>query len=338
MRALQGFFLLVLGIISHAHSHLNLTLNGQWVEWKDQYSKEYGSQGEETQRRQVWEQNLRMVEKHNLEASLGLHSFTMGLNHLSDMMSEEVNALLNGLREEEEEELRRHGNLTVAPLGGGVALPPSVDWRSKGMVGPIRNQGSCGSCWAFSVSGALEGLMKRSTGKLVTLSPQNLLDCSTKYGNHGCKGGFLSKTFNYIIGNKGMDSDKSYPYEHREGKCRYSVQGRAGYCGGYKVLQHRSETELQTAVANVGPISVGINARLPTFMGYRGGVYSDPRCSSKTINHAVLVIGYGTDRGQDFWLVKNSWGKGWGESGFIRMARNKHNMCGIANYPTYPTM
>ncbi|KAJ8335259.1 hypothetical protein SKAU_G00408980 [Synaphobranchus kaupii] len=337
MHVLQSFFLLVPGIINHASSQLNLTLIGQWKEWMNHHHKEYGSQGEESQRRQVWEKNLRMVEQHNLEASLGLHSFTMGLNHLSDMVTEEVNAALNGLRDEDEEELHRHGNLTFAPPGGGLPLPLSVDWRSKGMVSPIRNQGACGSCWAFSVTGAMEGQMKNWTGKLIPLSPQNLLDCSTSYGNHGCKGGYLSKAFKYIIGNKGIDSDSSYPYEHREGKCRYSVRGRAGYCSGYRIVRKGNEKALQSAVANVGPVSVGINALLPSFHYYRGGLYDDPTCGSK-INHAVLVVGYGTDRGRDFWLVKNSWGTGWGESGFIRMARNKKNQCGIANFPMYPTM
>ncbi|XP_035285349.1 cathepsin L1-like [Anguilla anguilla] len=340
MHALQNVFLLVLGIISHASSHLNLTLNGQWKDWKDHYNKEYGSQGEELQRRQIWEKNLRMVEKHNMDASHGLHSFTMGLNHLSDMMAEEVNAVLNGLRDEEEvvEELHRHGNLTFTlPDDGKVPLPRSVDWRRKGMVSPVRDQGHCGSCWAFSVSGAMEGLMKRQTGKLVPLSPQNLLDCSSSYGNLGCNGGYLSKTFRYIIENKGIDSDSSYPYESREGKCRYSVQGRAGYCSGFQILQRGDERALQVAVANVGPVSVRINA-LPSFNSYRGGVYDDPSCSSAETNHAVLVAGYGTYRGKDFWLVKNSWGTDWGESGFIRMARNRNNQCGIANWPMYPTM
>ncbi|KAG5829988.1 hypothetical protein ANANG_G00319670 [Anguilla anguilla] len=183
----------------------------------------------------------------------------------------------------------------------------------------------------------MEGLMKRQTGKLVPLSPQNLLDCSSSYGNLGCNGGYLSKTFRYIIENKGIDSDSSYPYESREGKCRYSVQGRAGYCWGFQILRRGDERALQVAVANVGPVSVSINV-LPSFNSYRGGVYDDPSCSSAETNHAVLVVGYGTDRGKDFWLVKNSWGTDWGESGFIRMARNRNNQCGIANLPIYPTM
>ncbi|KAG5842749.1 hypothetical protein ANANG_G00181020 [Anguilla anguilla] len=289
MHALQNFFLLVLGIISHASSHLNLTLNGQWKDWKDLHNKEYGSQGEESQRRQIWEKNLRMVEKHNMEASYGLHSFTMGLNHLSDMMAEEVNAVLNGLRDEEEvvEELHRHGNLTFTlPDDGGLEEQrhgqPSprpgelfywlqrVDWRSKGMV-PPRPQSET------SALGAMEGLMKRQTGKLVPLSPQNLLDCSSSYGNMGCRGGYLSKTFRYIIENKGIDSDSSYPYESRDGEVPLFIlgggtrQSRAGHCSGFQILRRGDERALQLVVANVGPVSVGINALMPSFHSYSGG-------------------------------------------------------------------
>ncbi|KAJ8273631.1 hypothetical protein GJAV_G00103800 [Gymnothorax javanicus] len=296
MHFLQSYSLLVLGIISHASSH-NLTLSGQWEQWKTNHNKEYSSQEEEAHRRLVWEKNLRMVETHNLEASLGLHTFTMGLNHLSDMVAEEVNALLNGLLEEDEEELSHHGNLTLTPAPG-VPLPPYVDWREAGLVGPVRNQGACGSCWAFSAAGAMEALMKKWTGKLVPLSPQNLLDCSKSYGNLGCKGGYRSSAFRYIVDNKGIDSESSYPYEFREGECRYTVQGRAGFCSGYWSLPRGNERALQDSVANVGPISVSIDARLPSFHSYSGGIYSDPQCNSMKTNHAVLVVGYGTDRGR----------------------------------------
>ncbi|XP_036411106.1 cathepsin S-like [Megalops cyprinoides] len=333
MHVLQSLFLLVLGIINHTSSEY--ALNGQWEQWKRDHNKEYSSPGEELQRRLIWEKNLRLVDKHNLEASLGLYSFTMGLNHLSDMTLEEVNATLNGLSDSED--LYRYGNLTFTPPSN-VALPQAVDWRDKGMVSPVRNQGACGSCWAFSVVGALEGQMKKQTGKLVPLSPQNLVDCSTSYGNHGCKGGYLSKAFNYIIGNKGIDSDSFYPYKFREGKCRYSVKGRAAYCSGFRILPRGNEKALQYAAANIGPVSVGINAMLPSFYHYRGGLYNEPLCTSKKTNHAVLVVGYGTDKGQDFWLVKNSWGTAWGEKGYIRMARNKNNLCGIANFPIFPTL
>uniref|UniRef100_A0A8C9UZI4 Cathepsin S-like n=1 Tax=Scleropages formosus TaxID=113540 RepID=A0A8C9UZI4_SCLFO len=289
------------------HTSLDNTLNGHWELWKKQHHKNYRNQGEEAYRRLVWEKTLRLIEKHNLEASQGLHSFTMGLNHLG------LDTTFDCLREEPD--ALQSGNYTFKPPQD-TTLPDSVDWRTKGLVSPVRNQGSCGSCWAFSAAGALEGQMKWRTVKMIPLSPQNLVDCSTSYGNHGCKGGFLSKAFGYIIGNN-MSISSS------KGRCHYSVLGKAGDC---------------RTVSAVGPVSIGINSLLPSFHHYRGGIYNDIHCSNLKINHAVLVVGYGTDKGQDYWLVRNSWGTAWGEKGFVRVARNKNNLCGIANFAIYPTV
>uniref|UniRef100_A0A3Q3BIY7 Cathepsin L1-like n=1 Tax=Haplochromis burtoni TaxID=8153 RepID=A0A3Q3BIY7_HAPBU len=217
-------------------------------------------------------------------------------------------------------------------------LPANVDWRKEGLVGPVRNQGLCGSCWAFSSLGALEGQLKKHTGTLVSLSPQNLVDCSTQDGNLGCRGGYITKAYSYVIRNGGVDSESFYPYEHKNGKCRYSVQGRAGYCSKFSVLPEGDEKMLQKVLASVGPISVAVNAMLESFHMYSGGLYNVPSCNPKLINHAVLLVGYGTDGGQDYWLVKNSWGTAWGEGGYIRLARNKNNLCGIASFPVYPTV
>uniref|UniRef100_A0A8C9R3J2 Cathepsin S-like n=1 Tax=Scleropages formosus TaxID=113540 RepID=A0A8C9R3J2_SCLFO len=289
------------------HTSLDNTLNGHWELWKKQHHKNYRNQGEEAYRRLVWEKTLRLIEKHNLEASQGLHSFTMGLNHLADRVT--FSNLLSAI-------YAYFSPLQLFMHTNNTTLPDSVDWRTKGLVSPVRNQGSCGSCWAFSAAGALEGQMKWRTVKMIPLSPQNLVDCSTSYGNHGCKGGFLSKAFGYIIGNN-MSISSS------KGRCHYSVLGKAGDC---------------RTVSAVGPVSIGINSLLPSFHHYRGGIYNDIHCSNLKINHAVLVVGYGTDKGQDYWLVRNSWGTAWGEKGFVRVARNKNNLCGIANFAIYPTV
>ncbi|CAJ1083415.1 procathepsin L-like isoform X2 [Xyrichtys novacula] len=309
-------------------------LNKAWAEWKMKHSKVYDNQTETAYRRAVWEKNLFLVMRHNQEASAGKHSFTMGLNHLADMTAEEVNEKLNGLKLEELTHLM-NGTLKEVNIS---SIPQTVDWRKNGLVSPVQNQGMCGSCWAFSSLGALEGQMKKQTGALVPLSPQNLVDCSIKDGNHGCRGGFISKAFGYIIRNGGVDSERFYPYEHQNGKCRYSDAGKAAYCSKFHILPHGDEKALQAAVASVGPVSVAVNAMLRSFHLYRGGLYNVPNCNPRFTNHAVLVVGYGTDRGQDFWLVKNSWGTAWGEQGFIRIARNKKNLCGIANFAIYPTL
>uniref|UniRef100_A0A672YFK4 Cathepsin S, ortholog 1 n=1 Tax=Sphaeramia orbicularis TaxID=375764 RepID=A0A672YFK4_9TELE len=321
-------------------------LDKVWEEWTIKQGKDYKNQTEITFRREVWEKNLQLVSTHNQEASAGKHSFTLELNHLADMTADEVNEKLSGL---EKEELDQFRNDTFKETSG-IQMPLSVDWREKGLVSPVQNQGMCGSCWAFSSLGALEGQMSRRTGVLIPLSPQNLVDCSTSDGNHGCRGGYITKSYNYIIRNRGVDSESFYPYEHQvtytpsthncqtNGKCRYSVKGKAGYCLNFRILPRGVEKTLQEVVATVGPVAVAVNAMLPSFHLYRGGLYNVPNCNPSLINHAVLVVGYGTYKGQDFWLVKNSWGTTWGEEGFIRIARNKNNLCGIATFAVYPTL
>ncbi|KAF1519000.1 UNVERIFIED_CONTAM: Cathepsin S, partial [Eudyptes robustus] len=305
-------------------------LDWHWQLWKKTYGREYRHEKEEGDRRATWERNLRLVMLHNLEHSLGLHSYELGMNHLGDMTSEEVAALLTGLNVAPPS----NRTSTYRPQPGGE-VPDTVDWREKGCVTDVKNQGACGSCWAFSAVGALEAQVKLKTGKLVSLSAQNLVDCTRSYGNNGCGGGWRTKAFQYIIDNRGIDSDDSYPYTAQDGACHYNPTARAATCSRYVELPHGDEAALKDAVANVGPISVSIDASQPTFFLYKTGIYHDPSCSQE-VNHAVLVIGYGSSDGEDYWLVKNSWGAHFGEQGYIRMARNRGNHCGIASYGAYP--
>ncbi|XP_010218756.1 PREDICTED: cathepsin S, partial [Tinamus guttatus] len=201
----------------------------------------------------------------------------------------------------------------------------------------LADMGACGACWAFSAVGALEGQLQLRTGRLVSLSAQNLVDCSVMYGNKGCAGGFMTRAFQYIIDNQGIDSDAAYPYTAQNGTCQYNVSTRAATCSKYVELPYADEAALKDAVANVGPVSVAIDATQPTFFLYKSGVYDDPRCTQE-VNHGVLVIGYGTLDGKDYWLVKNSWGEYFGDKGYIRMARNHGNHCGIASYGSYPVI
>ncbi|XP_063041566.1 cathepsin S, ortholog 1 [Engraulis encrasicolus] len=324
--------LCALEVLCHLSSAVSL--NDTWEEWKAQHGRLYRNTREETHRRQIWEKMVLMLQRHNQEALQGQHSFMLGVNHLTDMTTEEINTLHSCLLPEDPS---LHQNVTSSPQIEGP-LPATVNWAERGLVSDVQNQGTCGSCWAFSSAGALEAQMRLRRGQpLTALSPQNLVDCTTPFGNHGCRGGYLSKSFVYVIHNKGIDSASFYPYEQREGECRYSVRGRAGYCKDFHILPARNEKILQQTVAHVGPVSVGVNAMLPSFHHYRSGVYSDPQCNEKLTNHAVLIVGYGTENGQDYWLVKNSWGPAWGDKGYIRMARNK-NQCGISNFAIFPTV
>uniref|UniRef100_A0A6J0TZ91 Cathepsin S n=1 Tax=Pogona vitticeps TaxID=103695 RepID=A0A6J0TZ91_9SAUR len=323
-----------LGCITAASGHWqkDSTLDRHWEIWKEKYGKEYQKEEEEGRRRMIWEKNLQFIMLHNLEQSLGLHSYELGMNHLGDMTSEEVTALLTGLRIPTSQKQ----NSTFYRPSLGVEVPDTVDWREKGCVTDVKNQGSCGACWAFSAVGALEGQLKLKTGKLVSLSPQNLVDCSSMYGNRGCNGGYMTAAFQYIIDNKGIDSDASYPYKAQVGECQYKAAERAATCSRYIRIPAGDEVSLMNAVANVGPISVAIDASQPSFFLFKKGVYDDPKCSSEHINHGVIVVGYGKENGIDYWLVKNSWGIYFGDHGYIKIARNHGNRCGIANQCSYP--
>eukprot|EP00066_Takifugu_rubripes_P003344 XP_003965856.1 PREDICTED: cathepsin S [Takifugu rubripes] len=324
-----GAMLLCVG----AAAAFDSTLDVHWELWKKTHSRTYESEVEEGSRREVWEKNLRLINMHNLEASMGLHTYELGMNHMGDLHAEEILPTLTTLTPPSE---RQRGQ-SIFVTSEGADLPQTVDWRDKGLVTSVKKQGSCGSCWAFSAAGALEGQLAKTTGRLVDLSPQNLVDCSGKYGNHGCNGGYMHRAFQYVIDNQGIDSEASYPYRGQVQQCHYNPAFRAANCSQYRFLTQGDEGNLQAAVASIGPISVAIDAKQPKFYFYKSGVYDDPSCS-QTINHAVLAVGYGTLNGQDYWLVKNSWGVKFGDKGYIRMVRNKNDQCGIAQFACFPIM
>jgi len=214
-----------------------------------------------------------------------------------------------------------------------------VDWRTKNAVIPIKDQQHCGSCWAFSTTGSLEGAFAIGTGKLTSLSEQELVDCSDSYGNEGCNGGLMDSAFQYVIDN-GLCTEASYPYTAEDGTCASSKCTDAikkGVLSGFKDLP-TTESSYQAVVAQQ-PVSIAIEADTMAFQFYFSGVFDNSGCGTN-LDHGVLIVGYGSDSssGKDYWTVKNSWGTTWGESGYIRMVRNK-NECGLtlsASYPTIP--
>jgi len=309
------------------------TSDDDWENYKKEHEKNY-SPTEEAHRKNIFSDNLKIINDHNTRHAQGLETFTMGLNKYADMTNTEFRKIMNGAKS-------GPAKTPIDPTTGTTntvgALPASMDWRTLGAVTPVKDQGQCGSCWSFSATGAMETAWFRKTGKLVSLSEQNLVDCSGSYGNQGCNGGWMDGAFKYVKANMGIDTEAGYPYKATQGSCAFTKVNSGASVTGYTDLPSGSESALQTAVAMNGTISVAIDASANQFQLYKSGIYMTSTCSTTNLDHAVLVVGYGTFNGQDYWLVKNSWGTSWGLSGYFWMARNKNNMCGIATAASYPT-
>nr|BAN20173.1 cathepsin L [Riptortus pedestris] len=254
----------------------------------------------------------------------------MGMNQFGDLTYEEFSEVILCLNESRlQKDIPTYTYIPPATL---EKVPEEVDWRQQGAVTPVKNQAACGSCWAFSATGALEGQHFRKTGQLVKLSEQQLVDCGGEYGNLGCQGGWPYRGYYYMI-NKGIATTQDYPYNGQENTCRAAPS--SGVVANGLITVAEDEGMLKIAVATVGPISICIDVT-NIFKFYKSGIFIDDSCSSIYTNHAVLAVGYGSENGQDYWLVKNSWGTSWGEQGYIRMARNRRNQCAVTRDATYP--
>lgn len=306
----------------------------EWELWKRANGKDYATDEEELHRHTVWESNKLYVINHNKNAKQ--HGWTLEMNKFADLESSEFAAMYNGYRV-----VPRNNNTRYYERPVGEVLADTVDWTTKGAVTPVKNQKQCGSCWAFSTTGSLEGQTFLKKGNLPSLSEQQLVDCSEKYGNHGCQGGLMDNAFQYIKANGGIDTESSYPYEAKNDKCRFNPSNVAATVTGYTDIKKGDIDGLMSAVQSVGPISVAMDASHSSFQLYATGVYKPLFCSSTRLDHGVLAVGYGTqpaglfDKETDYWKVKNSWGPDWGEKGYFKIAR-ENNKCGICTAASYP--
>lgn len=275
-------------------------------------------EGDEVQYRfGVFKSTMDTIREHN-DAN---HSWTMGINQFSDLTPTEFERMHLGYFHRPNAVKNYDDSLLV------MEAAADIDWTQKGAVTPIKDQAQCGSCWAFSTTGSTEGAHFIGKGELVSISEQQLVDCSGSYGNQGCNGGLMDNAFKYYLGKgKGAATESSYPYTARDGSCKsFDV---AVTISEYTDVPAKSESGLKSAVTKA-PVSVAVDAR--QWQSYSGGVFSG--CSSQAqLDHGVLAVGYSSD----YWKVKNSWGTRWGEQGFIRLAMDK-NECGIANDASYPT-
>jgi len=274
------------------------------------------------------------IDLHNADYEA---TYTTKLNEWSDMTQEEFEAAyLTGL-DIPEEILNGTAQMQMHDDSLPVANGDDVNWVNHGYVTGVKNQGRCGSCYSFSATGALEGQWFKKKGKLLSMSEQQLVDCSGRFGNHGCRGGWYHACWNYIKSAGGIEGENDYRYTARQGwSCRADRSKFIATAAG-SVGVTRGEDSLTQAIGSVGPISVAIDAGRPGFRSYHGGVFYDRRCSKRP-NHAVLAVGYGSENGQAYYLVKNSWGTRYGLGGYIKMARNRGNLCAIASYAAYPAV
>nr|XP_034189227.1 cathepsin L1 [Osmia lignaria]XP_034189228.1 cathepsin L1 [Osmia lignaria]XP_034189230.1 cathepsin L1 [Osmia lignaria] len=307
---------------------ISAKLDEYWNSYKARYNKSY-SGSEENDRRTTWEENLVTIYKHNMMAAAGHHSYTLRDNHMADLATRQY------IREMVKLMPSRKRRVSTKDMVGAVLhdprrVPLQFDWRDIGFLTRPENQRDCGSCYAYSIAGSIQGQIFKKTGILIPLSEQQLIDCSTSTGNLGCSGGSLRNTLRYLEKAKGLMSQAHYPYKGKQGRCRFQEDLSVVNITSWAVLPARDEKALEAAVATIGPIAASVNASPKTFQLYHNGVYDDEVCSSDMVNHAMLIVGYTRTE----WILKNWWGDGWGENGYMRLAKNK-NRCGIANYAAY---
>ena len=311
--------------------------NDEWKQFsnfQDRFSKRYENLQELESRFQTFRSNLKNIILHNLDYR---QNFTMGINQFTDLTPEEFKAkYVGGLKTE----VGSYGCKSFS--SDAVGAPASIDWRTNGAVTSVKDQGQCGSCWTFSATGAIEGAWAVSKGQLIDLSEEQLVECATgmQYGSHGCSGGQMEGAFKYVI-EHGQCALSAYPYT--------SGNGQSGSCQSCQPVAHVSscsdvnpndQISLKAAVAQQ-PVAIAIEADTRYFQSYSSGVLTSSSCGT-TLDHGVLIVGYGTENGIDYWLVKNSWSTTWGDKGYVKIARsdstNDAGICGIAMDPSFPSV
>ncbi|CAN6984400.1 hypothetical protein IGI04_000158 [Brassica rapa subsp. trilocularis] len=331
-------------------NHLSLPSDRSWrtdeevmsiyLKWSLEHGKSNinsnGIINQQDERFNIFKDNLRFIDLHNENNKNA--TYKLGLTIFADLTNDEYRSLYLGARTEPVRRITKAKNVNMkySAAVNDVEVPETVDWRQKGAVNAIKDQGTCGSCWAFSTAAAVEGINKIVTGELISLSEQELVDCDKSY-NQGCNGGLMDYAFQFIMKNGGLNTEQDYPYHGTNGKCNSLLKNsRVVTIDGYEDVPSKDETALKRAVS-YQPVSVAIDAGGRAFQHYQSGIFTG-KCGT-TMDHAVVAVGYGSENGVDYWNVRNSWGTSWGEDGYIRMERNvasKSGKCGIAIEASYP--
>ncbi|KAK7306535.1 hypothetical protein VNO77_44482 [Canavalia gladiata] len=306
--------------------------------WKEEYQKFYKHPEEAMLRLENFKRNLKYIVEKNAKQN-SPNGYSLGLNRFADMSNEEFKGKFIS---KVKKPFSKRNSLTTSGLNvkddSCEDVPYSLDWRKKGVVTAVKDQGECGSCWAFSSTGAMEGINAIVTEDLISLSEQELVDCDST--NDGCDGGYMDYAFEWVINNGGIDTETDYPYTAVDGTCNITKEEtKVVSIDGYTDVAQSDSSLLCATVKQ--PISAGIVGSSLDFQLYTGGIY-DGDCSSDPddIDHAILVVGYGSEGDVDYWIVKNSWGTSWGMEGYIYIRRNtdlEYGVCAINYMASYPT-
>ncbi|XP_033113650.1 digestive cysteine proteinase 2-like isoform X2 [Anneissia japonica] len=303
--------------------------NKFYESYKDLHGKRYSDDEEHSKRQATFKHNVRFIHSTNRK-HLG---YKVEVNHLADLFDEELRNMRG--------RLYTPGNNNGLPYDGFPGLlPTSMDWRIMGAVSQVKDQATCGSCWSFGTTGTIEGAYFLKTGKMVRLSQQNLMDCSWKHGNNGCDGGEEWRSYEWIMEKGGLEAESTYgPYLGQNGKCHFNSSNAVIQISKYYNITSGSQEALKSAIAKIGPISVGIDAAHKSLSYYSSGVYYEPKCGNKPedLDHAVLAVGYGKLNNEHYWLIKNSWSTNWGNNGYV-LINQQDNNCGVTTDATYVTL
>ncbi|XP_017120733.1 procathepsin L [Drosophila elegans] len=306
-----------------------LDYKSEFEKFKKSNNRKYLRTYDEIRSLKVFEENYKVIEEHNQHYQDGQTTFRLKPNIFADMSTDGyLKGYLRLLKSNVEDSADNIAEIVGSPLMANV--PESLDWRSKGFITPSQNQQSCGSCYAFSIAESIGGQVFKRTGKILSLSEQQIVDCSVSHGNQGCVGGSLRNTLTYLQSTGGIMRAADYAYVGKKGRCQFVSDLSVVNVTSWAILPVHDEQAIQAAVTHIGPVAISINATPKTFQLYSDGIYDDVQCSSASVNHAMLIIGFG----KDYWILKNWWGELWGESGYMRI-RKGVNMCGIANYAAY---
>lgn len=296
-----------------------------FASWVERMGKAYKDDVEEFEKRfDIWLSNLEYILDYNSKVD----SHWLALNSMADKSEEEYRKLLGTRVPEERKQLNENPYHKEVGL---VRVPQAVDWRKRGIVSPVKDQRSCGGCWAFSATGSIEGANALYTGELVVLSEQELIDCELT--DDGCEGGWMDDAFEFVV-QHGLDTENDYMFVGHDESCDLDKERREIVTiDSYKDVKQGEDNLLP--VAAVQPISVAIDAASASFMLYSGGIYDAP-CGTD-LDHGVLLVGY--DLTDQYWIIKNSWGESWGEDGYIRFKMGLNNgtgQCGVGVAASYP--